>query len=81
LPGPSQERDEAAAKHTKAFLDALNAAGGLETIITWGITDRYSWIPEHFKRNDRLPNRPLPLDSDYRPKPMMRVIDAFRRIG
>jgi endo-1,4-beta-xylanase len=81
LPGPPQERDETAAKHVKAFLDALNAAGGLETIITWGITDRYSWIPEHFKRNDKLPNRPLPLDIDYRPKPMMRVIDEFRRIG
>jgi endo-1,4-beta-xylanase len=79
LPGPPQERDEAAARHVKAFLDALAAAGGLETVITWGITDRYSWIPEHFKRNDKLPNRPLPLDSDYRPKPMMRVIDAFRR--
>ena len=60
---------------------AMSNNFGLETVITWGITDRYSWSPEHFKRNDRLPNRPLPLDSNYRPKPMMRVIDEFRRIG
>ncbi len=81
LPGPPNERDEAAARHVRTFLDALSAAGGLETIISWGITDRYSWIPEHFKRNDKLPNRPLPLDIEYRPKPMMRVIDTFRRSG
>jgi endo-1,4-beta-xylanase len=79
LPGPPAERDEAAARHVKAFLGALAEAGGLETIITWGITDRYSWIPEHFKRKDGLPNRPLPLDTDYRAKPMMRVIADFRR--
>ncbi len=81
LPGPPAERDAAAAKHVKAFLGTIADAGGLETLITWGITDRYSWIPEHFKRNDGLPNRPLPLDVDYRAKPMMRVIDEFRRMG
>ncbi len=79
LPGPPGERDEAAARHVKTFLGALADAGGLETIITWGITDRYSWIPEHFKRKDGLPNRPLPLDMDYREKPMMRAIAEFRR--
>jgi endo-1,4-beta-xylanase len=78
LPGPIPQRDEAAARHVQEFLGAIRDAGGLETVITWGITDRYTWIPEHFKRDDRLPNRPLPLDESYRPKPMMRVIDGFR---
>jgi endo-1,4-beta-xylanase len=77
LPGPPAERDEAAAQHVRTFLAALAGAGGLTQIITWGITDRYSWIPEHFKRKDGLPNRPLPLDTEYRPKPMMRVIEEF----
>jgi endo-1,4-beta-xylanase len=78
LPAAIPQRDEAAARHVREFLGALRDAGGLETVITWGITDRYTWIPEFFKRPDGLPNRPLPLDADYRPKPFMRVIDAFR---
>jgi endo-1,4-beta-xylanase len=32
-----------------------------------------------FKRKDGLANRPLPLDGDYRPKALMRVIEHFAR--
>ena len=78
LPGLNPERDAASARHVRDFLSALSVAAPLETVITWGITDRYSWIPEHFKRPDRLPNRPLPLDRDYKPKPMMQVLQEFR---
>lgn len=79
LPAPIAQRDAAAGAHVKAFLDAVGAGGAPEAIVTWGITDRYSWIPEHFKRRDGLPNRPLPLDADYRPKPMLDAIERFRR--
>jgi endo-1,4-beta-xylanase len=78
LPAPSAERDAAAARHVRTFLSALSDAGPIDSIITWGITDRYSWIPEHFKRRDGLPNRPLPLDENYKPKPFMDVIRSFR---
>ena len=50
---------------------------GLMAITTWGITDRYTWVPVWFKRTDGLPNRPLPLDESYRPKPLWSVIDYF----
>jgi GH35 family endo-1,4-beta-xylanase len=46
-------------------------------IATWGITDRYTWVPTWFKRTDGLINRPLPLDEFYRPKPLWSVIDYF----
>ncbi|MFM9975146.1 MAG: endo-1,4-beta-xylanase [Beijerinckiaceae bacterium] len=78
LPAATAERDAAAARHVKTFLSALSDAGPVDSIITWGITDRYSWIPEHFKRRDGLPNRPLPLDQNYKPKPFMDVISSFR---
>jgi endo-1,4-beta-xylanase len=81
LPASFQERDAAAAKHVDKFLSAITAAAPLETLITWGITDRYSWIPEHFKRQDGLQNRPLPLDENYQNKPMMDVIQKFRTAG
>jgi endo-1,4-beta-xylanase len=78
LPAAPAARDQLAARHVETFLNAINTAAPLQTVVTWGITDRYSWIPEHFKRQDNLPNRPLPLDSDYKPKPMMDVIASFR---
>lgn len=73
------ERDRVAAAHVEAFLSAVCAEGPIDTLITWGITDRYSWVHETFKRPDGLRPRPLPLDDNYRPKPMMAVIERFRR--
>jgi endo-1,4-beta-xylanase len=77
IPGSFAERDRAAAEHVSRFLSAVSAEGSLESVVTWGITDRYSWIPEHFKRGDGLANRPLPLDEQYREKPMLKVIKDF----
>ncbi len=79
VPGDAAERDRVAARHVDAFLSALAAAGPIETIITWGITDRFSWVHETFRRNDARRGRPLPLDEGYREKPMMGVIRKFRR--
>jgi endo-1,4-beta-xylanase len=79
LPASTSERDRLAAKHVDSFLSALTAAGPIDTLITWGITDKYSWIHETFKRSDSAVSRPLPLDAEYRAKPMMDVIQRFRR--
>jgi endo-1,4-beta-xylanase len=73
------ERDRIAAAHVERFLSAVTAEGPIDTLITWGISDRYSWIHETFKRPDGLQPRPLPLDESYRPKSMMQVIERFRR--
>ena len=46
-------------------------------IQTWGITDRYSWIPGYSKGKD---GAALPLDTDYRPKPAYAALrDALQR--
>lgn len=42
-----------------------------------GITDRHAWVPIWNKRGDGLPNRPLPLDADSRPKPPWNAIDDY----
>ena len=47
-------------------------------VLTWGLTDRWAWVPPYFKRPDGAKNRPLPLDEDYAPKPFMRVLDRYR---
>lgn len=79
LPGPDGERDLAVAAIAEDFLSAIFAGGRPTAILTWGISDRYTWVPIWFSRDDGRPNRPLPLDADYRRKPLMDVIDGFRR--
>ena len=72
------KRDIGAANVVSEFLEAVSVAGQPESVVTWGITDRYSWISDVFKRRDGAPNRPLPLDANYQPKPMLDVIERFR---
>ncbi len=79
LPADIRQRDIAAARHVETFLDAASTAQPGLPVITWGITDKYSWVGETFPRTDKLAARPLPLDESYRAKPMMDVIQRLRR--
>lgn len=81
LPGPPEVRDILVAAHAYDFLEAISTVQRPAAILTWGITDRYTWVPLYFKRADGRPNRPLPLDEAYRPKPLMAVIEHFARGG
>ncbi len=77
LPGPTVIRDAIVAARAHDFLEPVFAAGRPSAVNTWGITDRYTWMPMWFKRPDGLLNRPLPFDEHYRPKPLWSVIDYF----
>jgi len=55
----------------------LSETDRLDSLLTWGITDKYSWVPMYYKRADGLNNRPLPLSDDYAQKPLMAVIAQF----
>ena len=79
LPGPVETRDAMVAETARAFLDAVAEVIPPEAVLTWGISDRYTWVPAYFKRADGMPNRPLPLDADMRPKPLMAVLERFTR--
>jgi endo-1,4-beta-xylanase len=48
--------------------------------LTWGITDKYTWVPIYYKRSDGSKNRPLPLTEQYAPKPLMATIAEFCKI-
>lgn len=78
-PGDIARRDDIAAAYAFALLDAICEGGGAQAVLTWGITDKYSWTSWHKPRADGLPTRPLPLDDHYRPKPMNDVLQHFRR--
>jgi endo-1,4-beta-xylanase len=79
LPGKVSERDALVAKKAEEFLSAVCEVARPKAILTWGLSDRYTWVPIYFKRPDGMPNRPLPLDADLKRKPLFDVIDQFRR--
>ena len=78
LPPDTGLRDRAAAKLVATYLEAVVAGGRPKAIVTWGLSDRHSWVHETFPRKDPARARPLPLDEDYRPKPMMQVLERYR---
>lgn len=79
LPAPVEERDAKVASIAKEFLDAIGTVTRPDAVVTWGISDSHTWVPIWFSRDDGLPNRPLPLDAAYQPKPFMQVIQDFVR--
>jgi endo-1,4-beta-xylanase len=79
LPGKVSERDALVAKKAGEFLGAVCDVVRPKAILTWGLSDRYTWVPIYFKRPDGMPNRPLPLDADLKRKPLFDVIEQFRR--
>jgi endo-1,4-beta-xylanase len=66
--GGAAEQDAAAGRIVSDLLDGVMAAGPPEAFITWGLTDRHSWIGDVMPRTDGN-ERPLPFDAQNRPKP------------
>lgn len=68
-------RDALVAERAEAFLSCAVQAG-VRTVLSWGLTDRYSWLASD--PGVALPggrtHRGLPLDGDYRRKPMWHAI-------
>lgn len=79
LPSAEADRDRLVALKAGDFLDAVFSVIRPQAVITWGLSDRYTWVPIWFTRNDGRSNRPLPLDADMKPKPMMAVIERYLR--
>jgi len=84
-------RDQRVAAHVGQYLDAALDHAAVRGVITWGLTDRHSWLELTAEDMARFPqawrdgsspglNRGLPYDSDLRPKPMREAIAAaFQR--
>jgi endo-1,4-beta-xylanase len=79
LPGDIGERDVRVATIARDYLEAVCEVVRPRAILTWGLSDRYTWVPTWFRRADGLPNRPLPFDANLKPKPLFDVIEGFRR--
>jgi len=75
------ERDQAVGRVYAAYLNAVLAHPAVGAVLTWGITDRATWLnSEEFGRADKLPERPLPFDAELKPKPaFFAEYDALRQ--
>jgi endo-1,4-beta-xylanase len=69
LPADIGERDEAVAEVYKRYLDAALAEPAVASVMTFGLTDRYTWLQEDYPREDGEARRPLPFDEELQPKP------------
>lgn len=88
LPDSIKKLDQMVADSYKRYLDLCFAAK-VDTVITWGLTDRHTWIRhprwmprKTFRNNPSLWKflRPLPFDENLQPKPACNAIaQAFQQ--
>jgi endo-1,4-beta-xylanase len=67
--GP-EEKMAAQAQVYRAALAACLQAPNCNVFVTWGLSDRYSWIPGYFKVADA----PLLFDQNNQPKPAYQAV-------
>jgi endo-1,4-beta-xylanase len=70
LHGSIGERDAVIAAIYRDYATMMLAEPNVTTLLTWGITDRYTWLDgAKWTRQDGQAQRSLPFDADYRPTP------------
>ena len=68
LPSDIPVRDRIIAKVYEDFLSVVLDEPAVKTIITWGLSDGYTYHTDFHPRSDGMQVRPLPLDTDLKPK-------------
>lgn len=82
FPDTVSERDAATAALARDFLTATLAVPAVKLLVTWQLSDWYSWYAGLRRKRmigaARAP-RPLPFDADLRPKPLRKaMVEALR---
>jgi endo-1,4-beta-xylanase len=78
-PADVMVRDALVADTYRRFLDVALEEPAVKMVVTWGLSDRHSWIVrrETYQakwRTDDTASRPLPFDADLGPKPAFDAI-------
>lgn len=68
LPYDIATRDRIVAGIYEDFLSVTLEEPAVIAILTWGLSDKYTWLSDVATRPDKAPVRPLPLDRQFRRK-------------
>ena len=69
LPKNRARRDRMVADVYKRYLNVTLDETAVSVVMTFGLSDRYTWLQEDYPREDGADRRPLPFDSRLRAKP------------
>jgi len=77
-PADVERRDAEVAAVGRAFLDVALANPATGSVLSWGLSDRYSWLSTYpeYRWPDGQPSRGLPLDADLRRKRLWAAMAA-----
>ena len=71
-------RDAGVADVYARYLAVALDEPAVKVFLTFGLSDRYTWLQEDMPRGDRAPRRPLPFDANLQPKPAYNaIVQAF----
>ena len=76
LPADTQKRDDAVATVYSTYLDAALQQPDIAAVMTFGVSDRYTWLQEDYPRSDGAARRPLPFDDSMKPKPALAALQT-----
>jgi endo-1,4-beta-xylanase len=81
-PADITRRDEGVAVAAGAYLDAVLTNPNVIGVVSWGLSDRRTWLNEVLPRADHLPQRALPLDTELQRKKLwMQMAKSFDGAG
>jgi endo-1,4-beta-xylanase len=69
-PGSAEDKITAGQNYLSAYLDLVQEHAKLDTLLTWGLSDRHSWLNEY----NEDPAGMLPLDADNNRTPMWEML-------
>jgi len=82
LPADVATRDRIVASVYEDYLNVVLDEPAVFAVLTWGLSDRYTWLSQFNPRSDGLPVRPLLLDDQLNRKltwnAMVRAFDNAR---
>ncbi len=85
LAGSIEDRDRMVAEVYQGYLTNVLQHSSVRAVLTWGLTDRDTWLNFRTRQSDKRLRRPLPFDSELRPKPafyaMLNAITGTSRRG
>ena len=78
--GSEGVREQAVADVYKDYMDRMLQYPWMTAALTWGITNRFTWLNHQHPRTDGAQQVPLPLDANYQPTPAFFALrEAFDR--